>query len=54
MSEFIADGLAGSLLAGARVEADGGVGKSGFGREKGLEALRNHLRTKNIAISLKV
>ncbi|MFY0616501.1 aldehyde dehydrogenase family protein [Shimia sp.] len=32
----------------------GGVGKSGFGREKGLEALYNYVRTKNIAISLKV
>ncbi|WP_136439393.1 aldehyde dehydrogenase family protein [Pacificoceanicola onchidii] len=31
----------------------GGVGKSGFGREKGLEALQNYVRTKNIAISLK-
>ncbi|APG49061.1 aldehyde dehydrogenase family protein [Phaeobacter porticola] len=31
----------------------GGVGKSGFGREKGLEALNNYVRTKNIAISLK-
>lgn len=31
----------------------GGVGKSGFGREKGLEALFNYVRTKNIAISLK-
>ncbi len=31
----------------------GGVGKSGFGREKGLEALYNYVRTKNIAISLK-
>ncbi|ATG45499.1 aldehyde dehydrogenase (plasmid) [Phaeobacter piscinae] len=31
----------------------GGIGKSGFGREKGLEALYNYVRTKNIAISLK-
>lgn len=31
----------------------GGVGKSGFGREKGLEALYNYVHTKNIAISLK-
>ncbi|MEM1078895.1 MAG: aldehyde dehydrogenase family protein [Pseudomonadota bacterium] len=31
----------------------GGVGRSGFGREKGLEALYNYVRTKNIAISLK-
>jgi len=31
----------------------GGVGKSGFGREKGLEALYNYVCTKNIAISLK-
>ena len=30
----------------------GGVGKSGFGREKGLEALYNYVRTKNIAIRL--
>lgn len=31
----------------------GGVGKSGFGREKGLEALYNYVRTKNIAIALR-
>ena len=31
----------------------GGVGKSGFGREKGQEALYNYVRTKNIAIRLK-
>jgi aldehyde dehydrogenase (NAD+) len=31
----------------------GGVGKSGYGREKGLEALPNYVRTKNVAISLK-
>ena len=30
----------------------GGVGKSGFGREKGQEALYNYVRTKNIAIRL--
>ncbi|WP_299193651.1 aldehyde dehydrogenase family protein [uncultured Erythrobacter sp.] len=30
----------------------GGVGKSGFGREKGVEALANYVRTKNIAIAL--
>lgn len=30
----------------------GGVGKSGFGREKGVEALSNYLRTKNVAIHL--
>lgn len=30
----------------------GGVGKSGFGREKGLEALYNYVRTKNTAIRL--
>lgn len=30
----------------------GGVGKSGFGREKGLEALYNYVRTKNVAIAL--
>ena len=28
----------------------GGVGKSGYGREKGAEALLNYVRTKNIAI----
>lgn len=32
----------------------GGVGKSGFGREKGQEALYNYVRTKNIAIRLKL
>ena len=31
----------------------GGVGRSGFGREKGQEALYNYVRTKNIAIRLK-
>ena len=31
----------------------GGVGKSGYGREKGREALGNYLRTKNIAIALR-
>ncbi|ANU06449.1 aldehyde dehydrogenase family protein [Paraurantiacibacter namhicola] len=30
----------------------GGVGKSGFGREKGAEALLNYVRTKNIAVAL--
>ena len=30
----------------------GGVEKSGFGREKGQEALYNYVRTKNIAIRL--
>ncbi|MFP3383912.1 aldehyde dehydrogenase family protein [Tritonibacter sp. SIMBA_163] len=31
----------------------GGVGKSGYGREKGREALWNYLQTKNIAIRLR-
>ncbi|MGP7795655.1 aldehyde dehydrogenase family protein [Sphingomonas sp. CLY1604] len=31
----------------------GGVGKSGFGREKGIEALYNYVRTKNVAIRLR-
>ena len=31
----------------------GGFGKSGYGREKGREALWNYVQTKNIAISLK-
>ncbi|MEL6959726.1 MAG: aldehyde dehydrogenase family protein [Pseudomonadota bacterium] len=31
----------------------GGYGKSGYGREKGREALWNYVQTKNIAISLK-
>lgn len=30
----------------------GGVGKSGYGREKGREGLRNYLQTKNIAVRL--
>lgn len=30
----------------------GGIGKSGYGREKGLEALYNYVRTKNVAIRL--
>lgn len=31
----------------------GGIGKSGFGREKGLEGLFNYVRTKNVAIALR-
>jgi aldehyde dehydrogenase (NAD+) len=31
----------------------GGVGKSGYGREKGREALWNYVQTKNIAIRLR-
>ena len=31
----------------------GGYGKSGYGREKGREALYNYVQTKNIAIALK-
>lgn len=31
----------------------GGVGKSGYGREKGREALWNYVQTKNVAIRLK-
>lgn len=30
----------------------GGIGASGFGREKGIEGLQNYVRTKNIAIAL--
>lgn len=40
-------------FAGGIATPFGGVGKSGFGREKGLEALYNYVRTKNVAISLK-
>lgn len=40
-------------FAGGIATPFGGVGKSGFGREKGLEAIYNYVRTKNIAISLK-
>ncbi|MFW8595177.1 aldehyde dehydrogenase family protein [Cribrihabitans neustonicus] len=40
-------------FAGGIATPFGGIGKSGFGREKGLEALYNYVRTKNIAISLK-
>jgi aldehyde dehydrogenase (NAD+) len=40
-------------FAGGIATPFGGVGKSGFGREKGLEALYNYVHTKNIAISLK-
>lgn len=40
-------------FAGCIATPFGGVGKSGFGREKGVEALFNYVRTKNIAISLK-
>jgi aldehyde dehydrogenase (NAD+) len=31
----------------------GGYGKSGYGREKGREALWNYVQTKNVAIALK-
>ena len=31
----------------------GGYGKSGYGREKGREALWNYVQTKNVAIKLK-
>jgi aldehyde dehydrogenase (NAD+) len=40
-------------FAGGIATPFGGVGKSGYGREKGLEALYNYARTKNVAISLK-
>ena len=30
----------------------GGYGKSGYGREKGREALLNYVQTKNVAIRL--
>ncbi|MGB3146842.1 MAG: aldehyde dehydrogenase family protein [Paracoccaceae bacterium] len=39
-------------FAGGIATPFGGVGKSGFGREKGLEAMTNYLRTKNIAIKI--
>ncbi|MDP9310985.1 MAG: aldehyde dehydrogenase family protein [Chloroflexota bacterium] len=39
--------------AGGGVEMPfGGYGKSGFGREKGLEALRNYTQVKNVALRL--
>ncbi len=31
----------------------GGYGKSGYGREKGREALWNYIQTKNVAISIR-
>lgn len=40
-------------FAGGIATPFGGVGKSGFGREKGVEALFNYVRTKNIAIKLR-
>ncbi|WP_395334684.1 aldehyde dehydrogenase family protein [Novosphingobium sp. BL-8H] len=40
-------------FAGGIATPFGGIGKSGFGREKGVEALFNYVRTKNVAISLK-
>ena len=30
----------------------GGYGKSGYGREKGREALYNYVQTKNVALAL--
>jgi aldehyde dehydrogenase (NAD+) len=38
--------------AGGMATPFGGIKKSGFGREKGTEALYNYVRTKNIAIRL--
>jgi aldehyde dehydrogenase (NAD+) len=38
--------------AGGMATPFGGIGKSGFGREKGVEALYNYVRTKNVAIKL--
>ncbi|MFC4352188.1 aldehyde dehydrogenase family protein [Fodinicurvata halophila] len=39
-------------FAGGVATPFGGVGRSGFGREKGLEALYNYVRTKNVAVAL--
>jgi aldehyde dehydrogenase (NAD+) len=39
-------------FAGGIATPFGGIGKSGYGREKGLEALYNYVRTKNIGIRL--
>lgn len=39
-------------FAGGIATPFGGVGRSGYGREKGLEALYNYVRTKNVAIAL--
>jgi aldehyde dehydrogenase (NAD+) len=39
-------------FAGGMATPFGGIKKSGFGREKGTEALYNYVRTKNIAIRL--
>ena len=39
-------------FAGGIATPFGGVGRSGFGREKGVEALYNCVRTKNVAIRL--
>ncbi len=39
--------------AGGGIEMPfGGYGKSGFGREKGLEALRGYTQIKNVAVKL--
>lgn len=41
--------------AGGGIEMPfGGYGKSGFGREKGLEALRSYTQLKNVAVRLHV
>lgn len=41
--------------AGGGIEMPfGGYGKSGFGREKGLEALRNYTQLKNVAVKLEL
>ncbi len=39
-------------FAGGMAAPFGGIGKSGFGREKGVEAIYNYVRTKNVAIKL--
>jgi aldehyde dehydrogenase (NAD+) len=40
-------------FAGGEETPFGGYKQSGFGREKGLEALRNYTQVKNIAIRLR-
>ncbi len=40
------------LYAGGVETPFGGYGKSGYGREKGREALLNYVQTKNVAIKL--
>ena len=48
----VGGGFINEWFAGGVETPFGGYGKSGYGREKGREALLNYVQTKNIAIKL--